>query len=282
MTRFGPDEQPLGIQLFGANPEVLGGATRIVVEKRKPDIVDLNFGCPVRKVVNKNGGAAVLKDMGLTEDIICAVVEAAGETPVTIKIRSGWDDTHPVFIQAGQVAARAGVAAVTLHARSRSKGFSGKADWSDIKRLKEAVSIPVVGNGDVMTPQDARRMLDETGCDAVMVGRAAMGNPSIFKEINHYLETGRLLPPQTLADRIEMARRHSDLMAEEYGEARAAKKMRKYFGWYVKGFPRAAELRRRLVTVNSLADIDSVFAGYSAEYRSQYRLSQPHSSEQAD
>jgi tRNA-dihydrouridine synthase B len=268
MMKFSSDEQPLGIQLFGSNPEVMGQATKLVVSQYTPDLIDLNFGCPVRKVVNKNGGAAVLKDMGLTSEIVCATVEADGDTPVTIKIRSGWDDAHPVFVEAGQVAESAGAAAVTLHARSRSAGFSGKADWSDIKKLKEAVSIPVVGNGDVVTPADARQMLDQTGCDSVMVGRASMGNPFVFKEINHYLETGSLLPSPTLEERINISRQHAQLMIEEYGEARAAKMMRKYFGWYVRGFPGAVDLRKRLVAVESMADIDSVFNSYLAEVRS--------------
>ncbi len=265
MMRFGPEEQPLGIQLFGANPEVMGRAAEFVAREFRPDVIDINFGCPVKKVVNKNGGAAALKNIGLTSEIIRAVVEGSGEIPVTVKVRSGWDDAHPVFIEAGQAAEKAGAAAVTLHARSRSKGFSGKADWGDIRRLTEEIGIPVIGNGDVVTPLDARRMLDETGCDAVMVGRAALGNSFVFKEINHFLDTGELLPEPTIQERIEMAQEHAQLMTEEYGEERAARKMRKYFGWYVRGFPGAAELRRRLVLVSSMAEIDGVFSGYAAE-----------------
>lgn len=259
MMAFKKDEQPLGIQLFGANPESVRRAAEITVKEFGPDLVDINFGCPVRKVVNKNGGAAALKDLGLTREIIAAVVDGAGATPVSIKMRTGWAGSSPVYLEAGHIAQEEGVLALTLHARSKADGFSGKADWSAIKRLKEAVDIVVIGNGDVRTPLDARRMLDETGCDAVMVGRAAMGNPDIFRQMHHYLETGELLDEPTPAERIETAKRHARLMVEEYGEERGMKMMRRYLGWYVKGFPGAATLRPRLFQVDRLTDVDEVF-----------------------
>ncbi|MFH1373471.1 MAG: tRNA dihydrouridine synthase DusB [bacterium] len=262
MMEFCSEEQPLGIQLFGGNPEVMGRAARMVVELNKPDLIDINFGCPVKKVVKHNGGAAVLKDLVLTEEIIRATVEAAGDTPVTIKIRTGWDEATPVYLEVGQIAQRAGAAAVTLHARSRSKGFSGEADWTAIGRLKKAVSIPVIGNGDVCTPADARRMLDETGCDAVMIGRAALGNPFVFQQVSHFLETGELLPETTIPQRIEMACQHAQLMVDQYGQPRGVIKMRRTLGWYVKGFPGAARLRPKLFQVSSMGDIIDVFNLY--------------------
>ncbi len=262
MMRFKPDEQPLGIQLFGANPEVMKQAAEVTVKKFRPDIIDINFGCPVKKVVNKNGGSAVLRDLKLTEDIIRATVEGAGETPVTIKIRTGWDDDHPVYMEVGQIAQRAGAKAVALHARSRAKGFSGSADWSSIRELKESVDIPVIGNGDAVTPQDVKRMLDETGCDAVMIGRAALGNPFIFKQIRHYLATGEILEEPSVEDKIEMARLHAQLMQEQFGEERGAVMMRRYLGWYVKGFKGASELRPQLFQVATISDIDRVFEQY--------------------
>ena len=262
MMEFRSDEQPLGIQLFGGNPEVMGRAARIVVELNKPDLIDINFGCPVKKVVKHNGGAAILKDLVLTEEIIRATVEGAGDTPVTIKMRTGWDEATPVYLEVGQIAQRAGTAAVTLHARSRSKGFSGKADWTAIRQLKEAVSIPVIGNGDVRTPVDAKRMLDETGCDAVMVGRAALGNPFIYQQVSHYLETGELLPEPTISQRIEMACRHAQLMVDQYGQPRGVVTMRRTLGWYVKGFPGAARLRPKLFQVSSMGDIIDIFDSY--------------------
>ncbi|MBN1212244.1 MAG: tRNA dihydrouridine synthase DusB [candidate division Zixibacteria bacterium] len=262
LMEFQSDEQPIGIQLFGANPEVMGQAAAIVREQFCPDLIDLNFGCPVKKVVRKNGGAAVLKDLVLTEEIIRAVVEAAGEIPVTIKIRSGWDDENPVYIEAGIIARKAGAAAVTLHARSRSRGFAGEADWLAIKKLKNAIDIPVIGNGDIKTPLDARRMIDQTACDAVMIGRVSFGNPFIFGRVDHYLKTGELLPEPSVTDKIELALEHAELMVGQYGETRGAKMMRRYLGWYVKGWPGATELRPRLFQVETRDDIKQVFDDY--------------------
>lgn len=259
---FKNDEQPIGIQLFGANPEVMKEAAAITRDEFKPDLIDINFGCPVKKVVNKNGGSAVLRDLKLTEDIIRATVEGAAPIPVTIKIRTGWDDSHPVFDKIGPIAQEAGAKAITMHARSRAKGFSGEADWSSIRILKQTVDIPVIGNGDIHTAVDVKRMIDETGCDGVMIGRAAMGNPFIFKQINHYLETGELLEKPTTREKIEMARLHARLMEEQYGNERGAKMMRRYLGWYVKGFRGATELRPFLFQVETINDIDNVFEEY--------------------
>lgn len=271
---FKNDEQPLGIQLFGANPEVMREAAAITRDQFKPDIIDINFGCPVKKVVNKNGGSAVLKDLCLTEDIISATVEGAAPTPVTIKIRTGWDDNNPVFDKVGKAAERAGARAIALHARSRAKGFSGKADWSSIKKLKETVSIPVIGNGDIRRPSDVLKMIEETNCDAVMIGRAAMGNPFIFTQIKHYIETGEKLKEAGITQKIEMARLHAQLMKEQFGETRGAKMMRRYLGWYVKGFQGASELRPRLFQVETVADIDQVFAEYLDTYQTSVEDSQ--------
>jgi len=262
MMEFKSDEQPIGIQLFGANPEVMARAAGIAAERCCPDIIDINFGCPVKKVVKKNGGAAVLKDLGLTREIIQATVERAGEIPVTVKMRTGWDDAEPVYIEAGRIAQESGAAAVTLHARSRSRGFSGEADWPAIKALKESVDIPVIGNGDIWTPQDARRMIDETNCDGIMIGRAAMGNPLIFEQINQYLETGQLPDAPSVQEKIRMAKLHAKLMAEHYGEERGVMKMRRYLGWYVKGLKGASDLRPRMFKVCTLDDIDDVFSQY--------------------
>ena len=257
MARFKSDEQPLGVQLFGSTPKVMGAAAAILNEKVNPDLIDINFGCPVRKVVNKNGGAAVLKDICLTEDIIRAVVEAVPDKPVTIKIRTGWDDANPVFVEAGQAAERAGAKAITLHARSRAKGFSGQADWSKIKTLKDAVGIVVIGNGDVKTPEDAQRMLDETGCDAVMIGRAALGDPFVFGRMEHFLATGQPGEEPSIADKVQMSRLHAKLLAEEFGEDRGCRMMRKHYGWYFRGFPRASDVRKSLIKTSTLEEIDS-------------------------
>ncbi|MEW6411599.1 MAG: tRNA dihydrouridine synthase DusB [Candidatus Zixiibacteriota bacterium] len=265
LMQFQSDEQPIGIQLFGANPEVIGQAARITAREYKPDIIDINFGCPVKKVVNKNGGAAVLKDLVLTEDIMKAAVEGAGDIPVTIKIRTGWEEKNPVYLRVGELAEKCGVKAITLHARSRAGGFSGLADWSAIAKLKEAVNIAVIGNGDVFTPIDAKRMFDETGCDAVMVGRAALGNPFIFRQMNVYLKSGNLEAEPTLVEKLETAKLHARLVAEQYGEERGVVKMRKHLGWYVKGLPGAGQLRPKLFQVSRLDDIDVIFTEYLAK-----------------
>lgn len=262
LMEFGPEEQPLGVQIFGADPEIMRQAAEIVAQRLNPDLIDINLGCPVKKVVRKNGGAAVLKDLVLTEEIIRATVEGAGLVPVTIKIRTGWDDSSPVYLEAGRIAERCGAKAVTLHARSRAKGYSGLADWSAIKNLAEAINIPVIGNGDINTPLDARRMIDETGCDAVMIGRAALGNPGIFRQVSHYLKTGEFLDEPSPKDKIDTARLHARLMAQQFGEERGVVKTRRWLGWYVKGFVGASVLRPMLFKVTSLKEIDQLFDDY--------------------
>ncbi|MEA2031830.1 MAG: tRNA dihydrouridine synthase DusB [candidate division Zixibacteria bacterium] len=262
MTDFQSDEQPIGIQLFGAKPESMRLAAEIVSRRNCPDVIDINFGCPVKKVVRKNGGAAVLKDMILTEEIMQATVEGANGLPVSIKIRTGWDDENPVFLEVGRIAERVGISAVIFHARSRSGGFSDSARWEAIRELKEEIKIPVIGNGDIRTPQDAQRMLDETSCDAVMVGRAAMGNPMIFRDMNSFLETGQESPAMSIEERIKVARMHAELTIKEYGSKSGPKMMRRYLGWYVKGLPGASKLRPRLFQVETLDDINFVLDEY--------------------
>jgi len=262
MMEFQKDEQPLGIQLFGANPESMGKAAEISAKDFKPDLIDINLGCPVKKVVRKNGGAAVLKDLKLTEEIIKSTINGAGEIPVTIKIRTGWDENNPVFLQVGELAEKWGVSAITLHARSRVSGFSGKAQWESIKELKQSVGIPVIGNGDIRTPDDALRMLNETDCDAVMIGRAAMSNPFIFRDINNYLESGKEPEPVTIEEKIDLSLVHAKLMIEEFGTERGLKMMRRYLAWYIRGFPGVSKLRPLLSKIETYDDIGNVFNDY--------------------
>ncbi len=262
MMEFKKDEQPLGIQLFGSNPDSMKKAAEITANNYKPDLIDVNFGCPVKKVVRKNGGAAVLKDLKLTEKIIKATVEGSGDIPVSIKIRTGWDDQSPVFLEVGKIAEDAGVSAITLHARSRTKGFSGSANWESIKELKNSINIPVIGNGDIKTPDDALRMLDETGCDAVMIGRAAMSNPFIFKDINNYLKFGEEAEPASIEEKINLSMIHAKLMIEEFGAERGLKMMRRYLAWYIKGFPGVSKLRPLLSQIKTYDDIGNIFDDY--------------------
>lgn len=260
MLFFYPEESPLGVQIFGADPEVMFKAAAIV-SKRNPDLIDLNFGCPVKKVVNKNGGAAVLKDLGLTRELVEAAVSGSS-IPVTVKLRSGWDEYTKVFAEAGQVCEDAGASAITLHARTRSRQFSGQADWDDIKKLKETVSIPVIGNGDVNSGEDAARMLEQTGCDAVMVGRAALGNPRIFSEINNYLDNSQEPDEPTIDEKTELILDHARLLSEYDGEDRALLKMRRIVGWYVKGWKDAAVIRRQATSIETLGDLRSILNDY--------------------
>jgi len=260
LLSFSPEERPLAIQLFGANPEIMQRAAARVSEFA-PDLIDLNLGCPVRKVVTRNGGAAILKDLGLAREVISAAV-AGSRVPVTVKLRSGWDEQTKIYVEAGQVAQEAGAAAITLHARTRSGLYQGKADWEDIRRLKEGVSIPVIGNGDITCGEDARRMIDLTGCDAVMVGRAAMGNPWIFQEINHFLDTGQVLPPPSPEEKAALIMEHARLLAISHGENRAILMMRGVLSRYSRGWIGGAELRRKMMRMETSVDLTALLDQY--------------------
>jgi len=260
MIDITPDEHPIGVQLFGSKPEYMVTAVKKVAEY-EPDLIDLNLGCPVKKVVKKNGGAAILKDLKLAEELMAAAVENS-TIPVTIKMRTGWDAKSDVFLEVGKLAEKLGVAAITLHPRSRSQNYGDSPDWSKITRLKEEVGIPVIGNGDVKSPEDAKRMFVETGCDAIMIGRAAMKDPTVFSRINHYLDRGRYLPDLTDEEKIILALEHSKMMIDRFGEKNGSKMMRKHLSWYSKGFQGGAHLRRQLKTVNSLGDIKALFDDY--------------------
>lgn len=260
LARFDYTEKPLGLQIFGANPDSMSMAARILAQQN-PDFIDINFGCPARKVVDKNGGCSVLKNMDLLKEIVDKVVSAV-KIPVTAKLRSGWDDNSIVCLKAGEIIESCGAAAITLHPRTRMQGFSGKADWSLIRELKKAVKIPVIGNGDIASPEDAKRMFDETGCDAVMIGRAAIGNPWIFKRTKYFLEHGEPLPEPSPRERIEMAFEHLDLLIDEIGLMPAIYKMRTHFCWYMKGLPQVSAVRAKLVRLNEASDIRKLLFEY--------------------
>jgi len=248
MIRFTDEERPIGIQIFGDEPEVMANAARFVADQFKPDIIDINYGCPVPKITKRGAGSAALKDLCLMEEITSAVVESVPQLPVTVKMRAGWDSQTIIVEKAGNQLEKAGVKAITLHPRTTKQYFTGKSDWSLIKILKQAVSIPVVGNGDVGTADDVKRMFEETGCDAVMIGRAALGNPWIFGEIKSIFEKTALPPAPLVEDRISTCRRHLNLLVENRGERVGLNLMRKHFGWYIKNFPGAGEFRKELVT----------------------------------
>jgi tRNA-dihydrouridine synthase B len=260
LLSFTEEERPIGAQLFGSRPESAEIAVK-VAEEFKPDFIDFNAGCPVRKVVKKEGGAALLKDLKLLEEILRRMTEVT-ELPVTLKLRSGWDEDSVMVVEASVMAESLGCRAVTVHPRTQRQGFSGNADWELIAKVKEAVKIPVIGNGDVKTPQDAKRMLDETGCDAVMIGRAALGNPWIFSRTNHYLKTGEFLPEPTIEEKMQVFLKHVRLMTAELGEDRAIRRMRSHIGWYFTGAPHAGGLRRRVIRIDRYDELESVLQEY--------------------
>jgi tRNA-dihydrouridine synthase B len=268
LARFDDDERPFGLQIFGGNPDSMAMAAKILGEL-EPDLIDINFGCPARKIVGKNGGSSILKDLKLMERIIRNVVGNT-EIPVTVKMRSGWKEKAPIYLEAGRIAENCGAAAVTLHPRSRTQGFDGKADWSQISKLKQALKIPVIGNGDISSPEDARRMFDQTGCDAIMIGRASIGNPWIFRNIKEFLKTGIVPPPPTARQRIELALEHLKMNIDYYGLPSGVYRMRSRFCWYVKGLPEASRIRGKLVSLESPAEIEDLLYKYLDEIEEQF------------
>jgi len=260
MLRFRQAERPVSMQIFGRTPESLSEACRIVADSGA-DVIDINLGCPAKKIVSKCGGAALLKDVKLVESLLTAAAGAV-QIPVSVKYRSGWDNENTNFIEIGKLAEDCGVAMLTLHPRTRTSGFSGKADWSHIRMLKEAVSISVIGNGDITSPQDAVDMINQTGCDLVMVGRAAMGAPWIFRRVDDVL---RGLPDPGepgLEKRISICLRFARLLIEDFGERSACFKMRKHLTWYTRGWKGISKYRPEMFSVESYDDIVGFFDRY--------------------
>jgi nifR3 family TIM-barrel protein len=231
------------------------------VTDRRPDLIDLNFGCPSRKVVGKNGGAALLKDLSLIEKIIRAVILAT-DLPVTVKIRSGWDENSIVAPEVAVLCASYGVAAVTVHPRTRQQGFSGRANWDLIRQVKKSVQIPVIGNGDVRTPQDGLRMFQETGCDAIMVGRGAPGNPWLFRQIEALRGGDEEVVYPSLSQRIALCLRHAHQLVDARGEFSGIRQMRKHFAWYTRGFPGGSSLRAALVRMEHMEEVEEALRDY--------------------
>lgn len=248
------DERPVGVQLFGHDPAVLADATAIATEKCRPELIDLNCGCPVRKVVGRKAGSALLLDLSLMRSIVKAMVDAT-TLPVTVKMRTGWLPREDLAVKASLEVQGVGARAVTLHARPRSAAFSAPADWKAIGSLKKALEIPVIGNGGVSEPADALMMMEETGCDAVMIGRAAMGNPWIFSRAASVLSAGVEPLPPAAGDRLAAFLFHASELAGLKGEIRAVRQMRKQGGWYSKGLPGSVAFRRRVNACTTLAGL---------------------------
>jgi len=259
---FQEDEHPISVQLFGADAAILAEAARIVAA-RKPDMIDVNCGCPVRKVVKQNAGAALLKDPPRLGKIVAAMVRAV-DVPVTVKIRSGWDDPG-VSTEVARVAEAAGAAAIAVHARTQKAGFSGDADWDVIRRVKRAVSVPVLANGDVRDPESARRVMAQTGCDMVMVGRWAVGNPWVFGRTEAYMRTETLPPEPVPEERIDMAIRHLRLSVRQKGLPAGVREMRRHLAAYVKGMRGAAACRRALLAENDAGRVEEILLRFQTQ-----------------
>lgn len=247
------EEHPVAIQIFGSEPEYMGRAAEILNDYPN-EILDINMGCPAPKVVKNGDGSALMKNPELAEKVLRSVVEKS-KKPVTLKIRKGWDDESINALEIAKIAENSGISALTIHGRTREQYYSGNADWNIIKEIKSKINIPVIGNGDVFSIEDAIKMKEETSCDAIMIGRGAQGNPWIFKRIDHYLKTGEILPIPTKEEKIEVAIKHINLAVKEHGEYVAVREMRKHIGWYLKGMKNSARLRDKINKMESSKEV---------------------------
>ena len=248
-----PDEGPVSLQLFGSDPVIMGEMAKRI-EDRPFAILDVNMGCPVPKVVNNHEGSALMKNPKLVGEIVTALVKAI-DKPVTIKIRKGFNEENVNAVEIAKIAESCGAAAVAVHGRTREQYYSGKADWDIIARVKDAVSIPVIGNGDVVDEESAAKMLAYTGCDGIMVGRAAQGNPFIFRQLSHFLETGEKCAKPTTQEIKDAIMKHATLSIQYKGEYTAVREMRKHISWYSAGYPNSSKLRAKMNEMETMEDI---------------------------
>lgn len=260
LLRIRDEERPAAVQLFGSDAEIMGEIAGVISEGNC-DLIDVNMGCPVPKIVNNGEGSALLKEPKKVEAILTAMVKRS-KKPVTVKIRKGFNDASVNAVEIARIAEGCGAAAVAVHGRTREQFYSGKADWEIIRQVKEAVKIPVIGNGDVTGAKEAKAMLDLTGCDGVMIGRGAKGNPWVFSQILHYLETGEVLPGPSVLEIKEMILRHGRLLSEDKGEFTAMREMRKHMAWYTAGLPHSAALRNEINLVETLEEMAGLMERY--------------------
>ena len=256
------NERPIAQQIFGTDVESFVVAAKYIEKTMKPDIIDINMGCPVPKVaLRAQAGSALLKNPQKIREIVSAVV-AAVNVPVTVKIRSGWDTDHINAVEVAKICEEAGASAITVHPRTRKQGYSGKADWLIIKNVKDNVSIPVIGNGDIKSIDDAIRMFNETNCDAIMIGRASLGNPYIFKQISHYLKTHEILGEQTKNEKIDMCLKHMKYLLEIKNEKVAILEMRTHAAWYIKGMKDSAIIKNKIFKCETKEELEKVLLDY--------------------
>ncbi len=248
------EERPIAQQIFGSDKESFVEAAKIIEKKMKPDIIDINMGCPVPKVaLRSQAGSALLKNPEKVYEIVKAVVESVS-VPVSVKIRSGWDSNSINAVLIATMCEKAGASLITVHPRTRAQGYSGKADWSIIKKVKESVNIPVIGNGDILSPFDAKKMIDETGCDAVMIGRGTLGNPYLIKQIVYYLDKGIVLEDQSPVEKMNLCLKHFDYLLKIKPEKTAVLEMRTHGAWYLKGLPGGVSVKKRLYEIKTKDD----------------------------
>jgi nifR3 family TIM-barrel protein len=263
---FSEEERPFGVQIFGGREEAMEGAAK-VAESNNPDIVDINFGCPVYKIVKKGAGSACLKDLDMMERMAGTVVDAVESKPVTVKTRLGWDDRTIKIQEAALMLQSIGVKALTVHARTRCQKYKGDARWEWLKKLKDTpgLEIPIIGNGDVTSPEDAKRMFDETGVDGVMIGRGAIGNPWIFEHSRHFIETGELPPEPTVDDRIELCAEQLRRSVKHHGERYGIIIMKKHYGQYLKGVRNSRQLRAEIMKEKEMQPILELLLNFKEE-----------------